>query len=207
MTQLTFHEVTPDRWVDFERLFESPGAPKYCWCMVWRTTPEERRQRDPASRKAAMQKRIQSGVPVGILGYLGDEPAAWCSIAPRETYRSLGGPPEGENVWSLACFYVPRRLRRQGLMRQLLAAAVDHARQNGAAILEAYPVEADAPSYRFMGFVPVFEEAGFEEVGRAGYRRHVMRLRIRPGRSGQALIGDSCAHGRIVGWRTNPQAV
>jgi hypothetical protein len=43
---------------------------------------------------------------------------------------------------------------------------------------KAYPVDADSPSYRFMGFVPVFAEAGFAEVGREGKRRHVMRLKL-----------------------------
>jgi hypothetical protein len=44
--------------------------------------------------------------------------------------------------------------------------------------VEAYPVDEAAPSYRFMGFVPVFAAAGFTEVGRAGTRRHVMRLNL-----------------------------
>ena len=30
-----------------------------------------------------------------------------------------------------------------------------------------------------MGFVSVFEKAGFYEVGRAGTRRHVMQLKVR----------------------------
>ena len=46
----------------------------------------------------------------------------------------------------------------------------------GATVLEAYPVDPDSPSYRFMGFVPSFAEAGFVETGRAGERRHVMQL-------------------------------
>jgi hypothetical protein len=29
-----------------------------------------------------------------------------------------------------------------------------------------------------MGFVPAFERAGFEETGREGTRRHVMRLTL-----------------------------
>jgi hypothetical protein len=33
---LRFEEVTPERWADFESLFESKGGPKNCWCMVWR---------------------------------------------------------------------------------------------------------------------------------------------------------------------------
>jgi hypothetical protein len=65
---------------------------------------------------------------------------------------------------------------------------VEHARRRGATVVEAYPVDPDSPSYRFMGFVSTFEAAGFREVGRAGARRHVMRLRLagrrRPERRG-----------------------
>jgi GNAT superfamily N-acetyltransferase len=175
-----FRPVTAETGADFDALFSAPGAPKYCWCMVWRRTAAERRQTDPASSKRQMMTRIGKGTPVGLLAYDGDTPVAWVSIAPRETYRNLGGPPanEGEAIWSLACFYVPRRLRRQGTMRRLIAAAVAHARANGATAVEAYPVDADSPSYRFMGFVAVFAEAGFAELGRAGRRRHVMRLAL-----------------------------
>lgn len=53
-----------------------------------------------------------------------------------------------------------------------------HAAENGARIVEAYPVDRDSPSYRFMGFVDTFIAAGFEHRGRAGSRRHVMALRV-----------------------------
>ncbi|RKG78781.1 GNAT family N-acetyltransferase [Corallococcus exercitus] len=180
---LTFHPVDASHWKDFERLFEAPGGPKYCWCMVWRTQGAEARDFSSADRKAAMRARVKDRVPVGILGYLDGKPVAWCSIAPRPTYRkNLGGPTlEGEKpeqVWSLACFFIPRALRGLGMTPRLIAAAVDHARKNGATVVEAYPVDADSPSYRFMGFVPTFTSAGFEEVGRAGSRRHVMRLSL-----------------------------
>ncbi|WP_211230423.1 GNAT family N-acetyltransferase [Inquilinus limosus] len=174
---LTFRPVDAASWPDFERLFESRGAPKYCWCMAWRATPQEVRL-DSAGRKAALHARVRDGVPIGIVGYHEGEPVAWCSIAPRETYRPLGGPQDGERVWSLACMFVPRRLRGLGLADQLIAAAVEHARAQGATVVEAYPVDPDSPSYRFMGFVQAFARAGFTEIGRAGSRRHVMRLRL-----------------------------
>jgi hypothetical protein len=60
----------------------------------------------------------------------------------------------------------------------LIAGAVEHARTQGATAVEAYPVDVDAPSYRFMGFVPVFLAAGFTDCGMAGVRRHVMRLEV-----------------------------
>ncbi len=178
--QLTFRPVTAASRADFETLFSAPGAPKYCWCMVWRRTPAEAKHRDGASRKRQMLQRIAAGVAVGLLAYRGDEPVAWVSIAPRGTYRELGGPPArpGEVIWSIVCFFVLRRLRGRGMARRLIAAAVDHARHAGATVVEAYPVGEAAPSYRFMGLVSVFADAGFREIGRAGTRRHVMRRAI-----------------------------
>lgn len=180
MDKLGFAPVTPATLADFEALFAAPGGPKHCWCMVWRRSAAEARDNDSAGRRRQMLQRIGNGTPVGLLAYSDGIPVAWVSIAPRETYRNVGGPParDGEAIWSLVCFFVPRRLRRRGMMRPLIAAAVDYAKENGATVVEAYPVDPDAPSYRFMGFVPVFVEAGFAEVGRAGRRRHVMRLTL-----------------------------
>ena len=177
---LSFKPVTAATRADFESLFESPGGPKYCWCMAWRTTAEEARSLSGRERRPLMLGRIERGEPVGLLGYGGGEPVAWVSIAPKETYNRLGGPEPapGERVWSLACMYVPRRLRGQGLAHALIEAAVDHARQQGATVVEAYPVAPDSPSYRFMGFVPAFAQAGFEALGMAGTRRNVMRLTL-----------------------------
>lgn len=181
-----FREVDQDRWDDLVLLFEARGGPKNCWCMVWREKPVEAKHTDGKSRKAALKaalcSRVTSGVPVGILGYRGDTPAAWCSIAPRSTYRRLGGPDDPVDdpnaVWSLVCFFIKREFRGQRMTDQLLQAAIAHARRRGAKIVEAYPVDPDSPSYRFMGFVSVFKRAGFENVGAAGIRRHVMRLKL-----------------------------
>ena len=49
---------------------------------------------DSQAKKNALHEIVDSGTPVGILGYLDDEPVAWCSIAPRDSYRKLGGPDE-----------------------------------------------------------------------------------------------------------------
>jgi GNAT superfamily N-acetyltransferase len=180
LQRLVFREVDRSRLNDFVALFESRGGPKSCWCMVWRATPAEAKRTDGVSRKAAFTRRVQQGVPVGLLGYLDAKPIAWCSIAPRPTYRDLGGTTEnpGENIWSLVCFFVTREYRGRGMTVRLIRAAVEHARERGATIIEAYPVDPDSPSYRFMGFRGAFKKAGFVEVGRAGTRRHVMRLNL-----------------------------
>lgn len=180
--RLVFQEVSLDLWGDLERLFESPGGPKHCWCMVWRSMLTGESRTNSKAKKAALQRRVQDSTPIGILGYLDGKPAAWCSIAPRTTYRDLGvknDPTEGPgSVWSLVCFFVPRWLRGQGVTKRLIGAAVACARRNGATVVEAYPVDPDSPSYRFMGFISSFESAGFRKVGTAGTRRHVMRLSL-----------------------------
>jgi GNAT superfamily N-acetyltransferase len=177
--ELRFEEVTPDTWRDFETLFEGRGGPKNCWCMVWRRLPAGSRG-DKDAKKAAIKDRILEGQPVGLLGYRGTEPVAWCSVAPRDTYRPLGGlDGEGRVVWSLVCLYLKSEMRGVGVAKALIRAAAEHSRLRGADILEAYPVDPESPSYRFMGFVPLFKELGFTEVGQAGNRRHVMRLCLR----------------------------
>ena len=148
--------------------------------MVWRATSEEGRNKKVPVRKQQMHQRIQSNLPVGLLAFEENMPVGWVSIAPRETYRRLGGEQAKQNelVWSLACMFIRRSLRGKGLAHKLIAAAIDHAGKNGATHIEAYPVAPDAPSYRFMGFVPAFETAGFSHYGMAGKRRHVMRLTL-----------------------------
>lgn len=178
--ELAFKPVTKATAGDFETLFSGPGGPKPCWCMTWRASPEEIKDNKGPARRKQILGRIADGVPVGLIGYAGGEPVAWVSVAPRHTFRNLGGPDEepGEKIWSLTCMYVRRPLRGEGLGRQLIAAAIAHARGRKADILEAYPVAPTSPSYRFMGFVPAFEGLGFVEVGKAGTRRHVMRLTL-----------------------------
>ena len=131
--EIEFHEVDRGRWRDVEGLFDSRGGPKYCWCMVWRNMPAGVPRGDNEAKKEALRGRVQQGEDIGILGYLKEEVVGWCSVALRDTYRVLGGPADapGENVWSIVCFFVPRRLRMKGVARGLVRAAVDYAREKG----------------------------------------------------------------------------
>jgi GNAT superfamily N-acetyltransferase len=177
---ITFRPVTSENWHDFEKLFESRGGPKSCWCTVWRNVEAPPKGERPAiAKKQEMKRRISSGEPVGLLGYIDQEPVAWCSIAPRDTYRASMSDvipgDETQTIWSIVCFFASRPFRGQGMFQKLISAAEEHAANNGATLLEAYPVDPDAPSYRFGGFVSAFEQAGYAQVGRKGARRHIMR--------------------------------
>ncbi|WMT87819.1 GNAT family N-acetyltransferase [Pelagibacterium sp. 26DY04] len=179
MSRLAVKPVTRASWSDFEALFESKGAPSYCWCMAWRPI-EDRTEATNADRKRTLKSFVDRRLPIGIVGYLEKEPVAWCSVAPRSTHVSLSKQQNDgeEGVWSVTCFFVRRAHRGTGLSGQMLDAAIAYAKKKGARIIESYPVDPESPSYRFMGFVELFEKRGFAEIGRAGTRRHIMRLTL-----------------------------
>jgi len=176
-TTLRIAPVTRETWSDFERLFESKGGPSYCWCMAWRKTAAESKQVTRSNLKMAIAGRVDAGVPIGLLGYVDSTPVAWCSVAPRGTHsRLVNDGSSDEDRWAVTCFFISRTHRGKGIGRRMLAAAVQHAFANGAQVVRGYPVDPDSPSYKFVGFVSMFAKVGFEECGRAGSRRHVMRL-------------------------------
>ncbi|MDR0639637.1 MAG: GNAT family N-acetyltransferase [Spirochaetaceae bacterium] len=139
---------------------------------------DELKQNNAVCRKVFIKQRVWSDIPIGLLGYIENEAVAWCSVAPRETHTRLGGDESLKNVWSITCFFIKKEYRRKGLARFLIENAKHYAVENGAEYIEAYPVEKESPSYRFMGFVKTFEEARFKYIKMAGTRRHVMVYKI-----------------------------
>ena len=178
--EMEFRPVTPERWPDLARLFDGRGGPRHCWCMVWRPWPAGV-ERSRETKRAEMERTVLGRTPVGILAYVEGEPVAWCSVAPRETYRKLGGDDyaPGTNVWAIACFFAQRPQRGRGITARLLDAACAEAAAAGADVVEGYPVDPDSPSYKFMGYCSTFLAAGFEEIGHVGTRRHVMQRWLR----------------------------
>lgn len=193
MSELDFLPVSPERVDDLTRFCEKRGRfgnGRFAWCscMRWRMPAGQFQASTPAERTAALVDLVGAGVPVGVLAYDGSEPIGWCSVAPRETYEALERSRalpriDDAPVWSVACFFVNGRFRRQGLTGQLLAAAVDYAGSQGALAAEGYPVEPGPRSYTYMGSPATFAAAGFSDVTPAGQRRRVVRLAlIRPPR-------------------------
>lgn len=176
--------LTPATFPDLAALFAGPGGPRHCWCRVFRAPVDGMNQGTPAEkqvvRRYALAAEVAAGARVGMVASAAGVPAGCFSCGPQEVFVRLGTEPVpvGE-VWSVVCFFVPQARRGQGIARALLAGAVAAAREAGAAVLEAYPVDPESPSYRFMGFVPFFAAQGFAETGRIGTRRHVMRRDLR----------------------------
>jgi hypothetical protein len=76
-------------------------------------------------------------------------------------------------------------------MRPLLDGAVDWARENGATVVEGYPVQLDGDRISvgggYVGTTELFEQAGFERVRETTAHsdhkvRWIMRRELRPRR-------------------------
>ena len=182
--RLTFKPVTSAEWTDLERVFIGAPFSSFCWCMYWRKTRKQW-QVSAAENRADMEKIVTGGVSPGILAYDGDEPVAWCSVAPRSEFPGLERSPtlravDSQPVWSITCFTIAHSHRKKGLTTLLIRAAVEHAVENGAKVIEGYPLtkrsqkrENDGMAY--MGFVTTFERLGFEQASERSRVRNIWR--------------------------------
>ncbi len=181
------HPLTADRWKDLERLFGPRGACGGCWCMWFRLTHSDFERRKGASNKRAFKRIVASGAVPGLIAYVGGTPAGWCAVAPREAYPRLERSRilkrvDDRPVWSLVCLFVAKEHRGAGVTRRLVESAVEHARSQGAEILEAYPVDAKrdriADAFAYHGLASTFRQARWKEVARRSETRPIMRRHL-----------------------------
>jgi GNAT superfamily N-acetyltransferase len=184
--------ATAERWPDLEALFGRNGAHVGCWCMFWRLDRSKLKALKGNSAKKLLKSMTCQDKAPGVLAYVERRPIGWCSIGPRPDYPALENsrilkPVDDRPVWSVVCFYVAKDMRRQGVMLALLHGAIAYARQQGAKIVEGYPIDMQTPKMAshplhgctgYMGIASVYRTAGFREVGRASDTQLIMRLSL-----------------------------
>lgn len=185
----SFAPATPDRWDDVAAVIGACGDARHCWCAYWyRANADYRAGRADGSNRDFLQGRIAAGEVPGIVAYEGGRPVGWCGVAPRAAMGRLArsrnlAPVDDRPVWSITCFVVVREARRRGLMRRLIDAAVVFARERGAPMVEAYPLDLARKAYAgelYVGTAAAFRDRGFVEVARRSATRPIMRLAISP---------------------------
>ena len=148
---LDIRPLTPDRIPDLATLFDQGGDPKWCWCTYFRVRGRDWSNSTAAENRASSSRRPPDGTtrrscagPRRVPGRDGRRlgqprlrarttsgwptPRSW----PRSTTRRSGRSCASSSV---------ARSRGQGVADALLDAAIAYARDHGATILEAYPVD------------------------------------------------------------------
>ena len=187
--ELSFQALTTDQWDDFVSLFGERGACGGCWCMLWRLSRKQFESQKGDGNKRAMQAIVDSGEVPGILAYHNTKAIGWCAIAPRSSFPALARsrilkPIDDSPCWSIACLFVDRSYRKKGVSAELLRAAAEYAKSQGAELVEGYPVEPKSekdipPAFAWTGIPKAFVRAGFKEVARHSPTRPIMRLKLR----------------------------
>ena len=184
-SRVEIHTLIPARWKDLETLFGPRGACGGCWCMEFRLPPAEFQALKGEGNRRALRKRVRDGpAPPGLLAYDEEEPIGWCAVGPRDEFSKLdrsrvAARVDERPVWSIVCFFVRKDHRRRGVTRALIDAAIDFAREHGADLLEAYPIDPRKPDvppvFACHGLASAFLGAGFEEVARRSETRPILR--------------------------------
>jgi GNAT superfamily N-acetyltransferase len=191
--------IVPANEVSWDDLRAVVGAARChddpCFCQrfkiltsQWRRVPDE--ERAHRLRTQAECGHPDSETTSGLVGYLGDEPVAWCAVEPRTAYIRLtrqvtwAGRNEDktdEGVWAITCTVTRTPHRWQGFTYQMIAAAVEFARERGARAVEGYGMLTEPGKEITWGELHVgsrnaLAAAGLSEVTRPTKRRVVMRI-------------------------------
>jgi GNAT superfamily N-acetyltransferase len=185
--------ASPDLWPAIAALFSAGGDPKWCWCQWWRRPGSSWSSASADDHRRGLETLVRAEPAPGLVALRDGVAIGWVGLGPREGFprltrsRVLPQLP-GDDVWSINCFVVARRARRQGVADALLGAAVAYARDHGARLVEGIPVDTGGermPSAgAYTGTRRMFERHGFTlaaptaSKGSGGRPRVLMRRQL-----------------------------
>ena len=187
--------ATLDRFDDVATMVgpKRPDA-NVCWCLSHRIDARTNRELVGPARGDFVRELCRRDVAPGVLAYDGGEVVGWAAVAPRSELpfaRSRKIPHVDDlPVWSLFCVRVRPGRRGRGISSALVEGAVEHARSQGAPVVEGYPVDNQGArvdlTMAYVGTRAMFERAGFTKVAdtaavSGGFPRVLVRRDLRTG--------------------------
>jgi GNAT superfamily N-acetyltransferase len=171
-SRYTIRPLNESTWDAFAALVEANnGVFGGCWCTGFH--------------------RVRAGTAHAALVFDGEDCLGWCQFgAPdevpriknrREYEKRLGDLPD----WRIACHFVGKGHRRQGVATAALAGALELIAGLGGGRVEGYPEPADAvpAGFLFHGALSTFERAGFTKDRKIGKHRWVVIKDVEPSSS------------------------
>ena len=184
-------------WSAFAQLVEcNNGIFGGCWCMGFHPQNDAADDQSVSKRDRKMA-RVLSGRAHAALVFDGDDCVGWCQfgvpdevprIKNRAAYeRDQGAAPD----WRIACCYVGKGHRRQGVAAAALAGALELIAGLGGGTVEGYPEAADAVPAGFLyhGALSTYEHLGFVRDRKIGKHRWVVTTFVEA--QGESSEGDA----------------
>ena len=139
-----------------------------CYCMYWHFTGDDVAWTGSTGpeQRAAKLKRIAESGDTGMILFEDQEPVGWCQFGPRKSFPKLEEkkqlPAASDGLWCINCFMILPEKRRQGYARALLAISLEHLKNVGAKLVEAYPKPGNHEDGEvWTGPEKLFLDAGF----------------------------------------------
>lgn len=189
MSRFEIKPLDLSTWDAFAELVEANGGIfGGCWCMGFH--PEERTHLDaPEPHREQKLDRIRAGTAHAALVFDGDTCVGWCQFGSPEEVPRIKSRREYEKGltelpdWRIACCYVGKGHRRQGVATAALTGALELIASLGGGRVEGYPEPAGVVPAGFLynGALSTYEEAGFERDRQIGKHRWVVTKDIPAG--------------------------
>ena len=183
------HAARTDSIDDLGALLGTDRGAAGCWCMWFIVPVKKHHGAGSDGNRAGLHARVAADRhPMGMIAHRDGAPVGWCAVGPRSRYaRAIATPTyrgrdpgEDDRVWLLPCLFVRREARGSGLGERLVRAALNLARDSGAAAIEAFP--HSGPQRRGkdtqVGFERLFARCGLVPLRRPSATRVVMRLEL-----------------------------
>jgi GNAT superfamily N-acetyltransferase len=175
-------------WSAFAALVErNNGIFGGCWCMAFHPEGGDREAQGPLNRERKLD-RVRAGTAHAALVFDGDDCLGWCQFGvPDEVplIKNRAAYEQGRTSWPdwrIACCYVGKGRRRQGVATAALAGAVDLIAGLGGGTVEGYPEDASSvpAGFLFNGALSTYEMLGFIRDRRIGKHRWVVTRFVEP---------------------------
>ena len=184
----TVKALDESTWAAFAALVErNNGIFGGCWCMGFH--PEEvGGETTPIPKRERKRERVRAGTAHAALVFDGDDCLGWCQFgAPEEVPRIKNRAAYERDQttspdWRIACCYVGKGHRRQGVFAAALAGALDLIAGLGGGTVEGYPEGADSVPAGFLyhGALSTYQKLGFVRDRKIGKHRWVVTRVVEP---------------------------
>ncbi len=184
----TIRPLDESTWEAFAALVEANnGIFGGCWCMGFHPQEDGPSPTPEANRQRKLD-RVRAGTAHAALVFDGDDCVGWCQFgAPEEvprikSRRAYDKGRVAEPDWRIACCYVGKGHRRQGVATAALTGALELIAQLGGGTVEGYPEPAGTVSagFLFNGALSTYERAGFDRDRQIGKHRWVVVKDVPP---------------------------
>lgn len=187
----TIKALDTSTWDAFAALVEcNNGIFGGCWCIAFHPEGGDRDNRGAAVHREQKHARVVAGTAHAALVFDGSDCVGWCQFGPPDEVPRIKSRAAYERGvtelpdWRIACCYVGKGHRRQGVATAALAGALDLIAGLGGGTVEGYPEAADAvpAGFLFNGALSTYEQLGFERDRKIGKHRWVMTKVVAPKR-------------------------